>query len=72
MSVKLLINRLELNFWHLVIPLIQRSPAVRFVLPHAYQLFTSEVIKGFILPACLYAAGGLLTGFIIGYISRFF
>ncbi|MBC8496017.1 MAG: hypothetical protein H8D37_00005 [Chloroflexi bacterium] len=65
------LQRIELNFWHLVIPLIRESALVRFTLQRLYSVFHSKLLVGFVLPATLSAALGLSLGYISGVISTF-
>jgi len=38
MTVKPLINHVELSFWHRVIPVMQRSKLIKTLAPHFYRL----------------------------------
>ena len=63
------LERLELSFWHFVIPLIRESGFVRFLLRRFYTLFRQKWLSGFILPASLSAGLGLFIGYIGGLVS---
>lgn len=63
------LQRIELNFWHFVIPLIRESKILRFFLRRLYTLLRSKFLSGFVLPATLSAALGLLIGYLSGVIS---
>jgi len=63
------IQRIELNFWHLVIPLIRESRVIRFLLRRLYGIFRIKFLGGFLLPAVLSAGLGLLCGYLSGVFS---
>jgi len=66
-----LLQRLELNFWQITIPLIQESEFARFVFTRLYSALQKRLVSRFLLPAMLSVALGLSLGFILGTISRF-
>jgi hypothetical protein len=70
MSVKVLLHRLELNFWDSFIPLMHKSPLVRFLAPRIYcWLHTKEVQQTAKLVMILTVLG-LIIGFVLGSLSQ--
>jgi hypothetical protein len=70
MSVKLLLHRLELNFWDSFIPLMHKSPPVRFLVPRIYRwLHTKEVQQTAKLVMVLTVLG-FIIGFVLGSLSQ--
>ena len=65
-----ILQRIELNFWHIVIPLIRESSLARFLFAHVYQLGRKRFIAKFLLPASASAITGLMLGFILGLFSQ--
>ncbi len=61
-------QRLELQFWLVIIPLIRRSRLLRFVLARGYLLMRQRLIGGLLLPAVLTVLLGLFTGYTLGLI----
>jgi hypothetical protein len=70
MSVKILLHRLEINFWDSIIPLMHKSPPVRFLVPRVYRwLHTKEVQQTAKLVMALTILG-LIIGFALGSLSQ--
>lgn len=67
-----ILQRVELNFWQLVIPLIRESRVIRFFLQKMYALFRNKFLGGFFLPAAVSAGLGLFFGYIGGVLSTIF
>lgn len=59
-------EKLELNFWQIMIRLIQESKFVRYIFPRLYVLRANQLLVGFLLPATIIAIIGLSIGFFIG------
>ncbi len=71
MSVKLLIHQLELNFWDAFIPLMHKSPPIRFIVPRVYRLLYSPEFRQTAKISLILTIAGLVLGFILGVLSQF-
>jgi len=70
MSVKVILHRLELNFWDTFISLMHKSPPIRFLVPRVYRwLHTKEVQQTAKLMTILTILG-LIIGFALGSLSQ--
>ena len=67
-----ILQRVELNFWQLVIPLIRESRVIRFFVQILYLLLQIKFLRSFILPVALSAALGIFFGYIGGVFSTIF
>jgi hypothetical protein len=45
MSVKLLVNQIELSFWYFAIPFMQNSTLIQSLAPKIYSLYLAITIK---------------------------
>jgi ABC-type sulfate transport system permease component len=70
MSLKLLFQRLELSFWDVFIPLMHKSPPVRFIVPRVYRLIHSPEFRQTVKLSLAIAFFGLILGFIFGVLSQ--
>lgn len=70
MDVKVLFHRLELNFWNAFIPLMHKSPPVRFIVPRVYRLLHMEEFRQMLKLSLLLTFLGLFLGFIWGVIGQ--
>lgn len=61
-----ILQRIELNFWHLFIPWIRESSTFRSVVPKIYPLISSTIFVQFFVPTTLIALFGLSIGLSIG------
>ncbi|MBL6965242.1 MAG: hypothetical protein ISR60_01695 [Anaerolineales bacterium] len=61
-----ILQRMELSFWQIAIPLIRESKLLRFILTHFYGVSRKQIIISFIAPTALTAALGLAAGYIGG------
>jgi hypothetical protein len=64
------LNRIELSFWNLVIPLIHGSKIVRFLMQGIYTTLAAGFFSRFFIPASLSALLGLVLGYIAGVVSN--
>ena len=70
MSVKVLFHRLEISFWDTFIPLMHKSPAVRFIVPRVYRLFHIPEFRQTVRISLLLTILGLILGFLLGVFSQ--
>ncbi len=63
------LQRIELSFWHNVIPLIRRSKLIRISFQFLYIVFRKELLRSVVIPTALSAALGLMLGYLGGLIS---
>ncbi|MBM3146105.1 MAG: hypothetical protein FJ010_14265 [Chloroflexi bacterium] len=63
------LQRIELNFWHLVIPLTRESRLIRFLLQRLYAVISDTLLGSFVIPAMISALFGLFLGYIGGLVS---
>lgn len=59
---KTLINRIELGFWNLVIPLMTRSKTLRTLVKSAYDVIQNAEISQDLLLMLIVACMGFATG----------
>jgi len=71
MSVKPLINQLEMRFWTTVIPLMQTSRPVRKILPWLYKLTTLRPNRKMIVMIIGCCFTGASLGLLLGVLSQF-
>ncbi len=64
-----ILQRVELNFWQLMIPLIRESRVIRFFVQILYGLSRNKFWGGFVVPTTLSVALGLFIGYIGGVFS---
>ena len=64
MSVKALLNRLELSFWDTFIPLMNKSPSVRYIMPRLYRLLHIKEFQDTLKYTVILTIVGLILGFI--------
>lgn len=69
MSVKALFHQLELSFWGAFIPLMHKSPSVRFVVPRVYRLFHIQEFQKTVKLTLALTILGLILGFTLGALS---
>ena len=69
MGVKPILHQLELNFWDAIIPLLNKSPLVRFFVPRIYRLLHIKEFQDTIKYSMVLAIFGLLLGFILGALT---
>jgi len=61
--MKKYIQQIEIGFWHLVIPLMQNSRIVRFLVPYVHSYLKQEFSK----PALIATSGSVFAGLVLGY-----
>ena len=66
MSVKPILHQLELSFWDAFIPLLNKSPLVRFFVPRFYRLLHTKEFQATVKYALILAIFGLILGFVLG------
>lgn len=71
MNAKFVLRRLELNFWHITIPILRKSGTIRYLVPRLYALVRSKFFNQMIVPTIISATLGLSLGFIIGTFNFF-
>jgi hypothetical protein len=70
MSPKILINRLEISFWNRVIPLMEQSIPIRFIMAQSYMIVTKAPSSKLIFLGLLIIVAGGLLGFILGVLQQ--
>lgn len=63
-----IVQRLELQFWLVIIPLIRRSRLLRFIFARGYLLARQRFVSGLLIPATITILLGLATGYTLGQI----
>ncbi len=71
MIPKIIVNRLEIYFWNAIIPLMQNSDPVRFLVPKAYAVTTQLLDFSTFFMISLGIILGFLFGFCLGLLSQF-
>ena len=66
MTVKTFLHRIELTFWDTLIPIMDKSSIIRFVLPRLYRLLHIEEFQQTVKYTILISLLGLFLGFVIG------
>jgi hypothetical protein len=66
-----LINRVELSFWDMLIPLMSNSPIVQKIIRRGYAFSRENDLNAMWIPAVIAAcaAFGLLAGFTLGHMG---
>jgi len=64
-----MLNRIEISFWNTVIPLMEQSSPIRFVMSQSYWLASKAPSPKLILSGliCILAGGSL--GFLLGVLK---
>lgn len=70
MSVKGIFHQLELSFWNAFIPLMHRSPLIRFIVPRIYRLLHIQEFRQTLRLTLLLSILGLILGFTLGALSQ--
>ena len=70
MNVKFFLHRLELNFWDAFIPLMYKSPPVRFLVPRVYRWLHTEEVQKTAKLVLVFTILGLIIGFALGSLSQ--
>lgn len=70
MSVKVLFHQLEISFWDAFIPLMHKSPPVRFVVSRIYRLLHIQEFQQTVKLTLALAILGLTLGFTLGVLSQ--
>ena len=66
MSVKVLLHQLELGFWETLIPLMNKSTSVRYVVPRVYRLIHIKEFQDTVKLTLILTSVGLTFGFVLG------
>ena len=69
MSVKVLLHQLEIGFWDTFIPLINKSPSIRYVAPRVYRLFHIKEFQDTVKLTLILTIVGLIVGFLLGVLQ---
>ena len=64
MSMKALLHQLELSFWDTFIPLMNKSPSVRYIVPRFYRLVHIKEFQDTLKYTVILTIVGLILGFI--------
>jgi hypothetical protein len=70
LSVKAILYQLELSFWDAFIPLMDRSPSARYLLPRVYRVLHIKEFQHTIKLTFLLSILGLLLGFVLGALPQ--
>ena len=70
MTVKVFFHQLEISFWDAFIPLMHKSPPVRFVVPRIYRLLHIREFQQTVKLTLALAFLGLTLGFTLGVLSH--
>jgi hypothetical protein len=70
MSVKVLLHQLELSFWDVFIPLINKSPSLRYIVPRVYRLLHIKEFQDMAKLALILTIAGLIIGFLMGTLHQ--
>lgn len=70
MSLKTFLHQVELTFWDAFIPLMNKSPSVRFFVPRVYRLLHIKEFQDTVKYSFLLAIVGLILGFVLGALPQ--
>ena len=70
MSVKPILHQIELSFWDAFIPLLNKSPLIRYFVPRIYRLIHLKDFQDTVKYSLLLAIIGFILGFVIGSIQQ--
>ena len=62
--MKALLHQLELSFWDTFIPLMNKSPSVRYIVPRLYRLLHIKEFQDTLKYTVILTIVGLILGFI--------
>ena len=70
MSVKPILHQLELNFWDPFIPLLNKSPLIRYLAPRVYRVLHLNEFQNTVKYSLILTIIGLIIGFVLGAFSQ--
>jgi hypothetical protein len=70
MSLKVLLHQLELGFWDTFIPLMNKSPSVRYIVPRVYRLLHIKEFQDTVKLTLVLSIVGLMLGFVLGALHQ--
>jgi hypothetical protein len=70
MSVKPILHQLELSFWDVFIPLLNKSPLIRYLAPRVYRVLHLKEFKNTVKYSLILTIIGLMLGFVLGALSH--
>jgi hypothetical protein len=70
MSVKPILHQLELSFWDVFIPILNKSPLIRYLAPRVYRVLHLKEFQNTVKYSLILTIIGLLLGFILGAFSQ--
>lgn len=70
MSVKPILHQLELSFWDVFIPLLNKSPLIRYLAPRVYRVIHLKEFQNTVKYSLILTIVGLMLGFILGALSQ--
>ena len=71
MSPRIIISRLEIGFWNTVIPLMEESPSIRYIVAWSYRIATKMPSTKMILIGLVSIVAGGSLGFLFGILNQF-
>ena len=70
MSAKSLLQKLELSFWDGFIPLMSKSPLVRYIVPRAYRMVLIKEFHDTVKCTIILIFLGFIIGFVLGILPH--
>jgi hypothetical protein len=71
MTPRIMLNRLEISFWNTVIPLMEQSTPIRFIIYRSYMLASKAPSTKLILLGLSSVISGGLLGFLLGVLRHY-
>jgi hypothetical protein len=70
MRVKPILHQLELSFWDAIIPLLNKSPLIRYLAPRVYLMLHLKEFQNTVKYSLILTIIGLMFGFVLGAFSQ--
>ena len=70
MSVKPILHQLELSFWDAIIPLLNKSPLIRYLAPRVYRVLHLKEFQNTVKYSLVLTVLGFMLGFVFGALSH--
>ncbi len=70
MSVKVIMQQIEIGFWDVFVAVMHKSAFLQFLIPRVYRLFYTKEIHKTMAWVLVMIILGLMVGFAIGALSQ--
>ena len=70
MSAKPILHQIEISFWDVFIPFLNKSPLIRYLVPRVYRVLHLKEFQNTVKYALILTIIGLMLGFVLGALSQ--